>query len=422
VVFIGIGLLIGAVRVYHFNEATVGRWDLLTDKVKALHGQICREVDYRRDKIQYTVCTDYGKLLVVGDLYPRFEYGDEVALTGKLVVPEPIETFKYDQYLFRFGITKISYRPQMALVSKGHGVLAMLFKGKMILLEQINRMYHEPFGSLIAGLVVGYRGGLADDLLEQFRVTGLTHIIAISGSNVALVVILLERLLIVVPKRVRLWLSIGGIGVFCVFVGLSASVVRAAIMGSLVLVARYFGRDNNVLNVLLLTAAVMALFVPPILANDAGFQLSFMAVVGILVFGKKVEMYFLWLKKWPMLKEAMVLTLAAQMGTLPLSLYLFQLLPLHSLLVNVTVVPLLPVAIMLACASLGVGVVFPLVGRLIAVVTSVILKLILVVVATFADLKFLVWEFDVRTAQIAALVCGVGVIWLGISVLRQEGL
>jgi competence protein ComEC len=191
-------------------------------------------------------------------------------------------------------------------------------------------------------------------LAEAFRATGMTHVIAISGFNIALLAGLLvsasEKLF---SKRVAVVIAVLGVAIYTVLVGADASVVRAAIMGSLYLIAnRWLGRPNYALASLFLAAIVMTLF-NPLTLWDVGFQLSFAATLGLMLYGDPFIQWTRarlthWLDKpivdklMGFLSEAVIITIAAQILTLPLMIAYFHQLSLISFLANALILPAQP--------------------------------------------------------------------------------
>ena len=129
----------------------------------------------------------------------------------------------------------------------------------------------------MAGLLYGERSGLPLELADNFSRTGVSHIIAVSGYNISIVALALMSLFINLglARPRAFWLVVAGIILFVIFTGAGASVVRAGIMGLIVLLAGQLGRLSRIGNVLIFTAALMLLFNPYVLIWDAGFQLSF---------------------------------------------------------------------------------------------------------------------------------------------------
>lgn len=414
VLFLLLGVLLAGARIYVHEAQDKNRLDLLEGEHVELEGNICKEVDYRRTDTRYTVCLDWNKktnekikekVLVNFDLYPRFEFGQRVSLTGKASVPGLIEDFHYDWYLKRFGIRYVFYKPVLRVVEneKSEHWLGWLFVLKNWFIARLNQEFQEPFASFLAGLLLGYRGGLGEELLVNFQRVGLTHIIAISGANIALVILLLEKMLFFVPKKARFVLLIFGLVGFCLLVGMSASVVRAAIMGSMIMMARYFGRDTDTWFVLLFTAGIMTWFVPEILAYDAGFQLSFLALIGIVVFAEKLTLIIGKLIKPGLLLETLVMTLSAQFGTMSLSILLFKQFSLISVLANILVVPMLPLATLLG----GLVVLFAdlkFLSGIFVFIDSLLLAVIVKVVSILASIPYVVLIFaNTKTANVVAL-------------------
>ncbi len=189
-----------------------------------------------------------GRLRVKRDRFPRFEYGDLVEVKGKLETPENFEDFNYAGYLARHGVYSVVSFADVRKVGEGDGDL---FWGSLVSMRKffegrLNVILHEPYSSFMAGLLMGSRKGIPQEVLDDFQVTGLTHIIAISGYNITILIIFVSGVLGFLERRVQVWLSVGLIVAFTILVGASAAVVRAAIMGVLGLMAKFVGRKQFV--------------------------------------------------------------------------------------------------------------------------------------------------------------------------------
>lgn len=377
-------------------------------------GIIIDEPDVRIDRVNYIIRTEaYGNIFAKSDLYPRFSYGDKVKVTCKIEIPEPIEDFRYDMYLARMGVFYVCQQPFIEVVEEGAGspffIAVFSFKNKLA--EQIQLLWHEPYASFMAGLLYGYRGGLGK-LNELFSRTGVTHIVAISGYNITMVSTILSTLLVraYVPRKKAFYAIIAGIIVFVIFTGASASVVRAGIMGCVVLLAKHLGRMSRIANVLVFTAVIMNVENPFVLMYDAGFQLSFLSTCGLVYVSPLIQIYT---KKWPEwggIKETVEATLAATLATLPLILFQFGRLSLVSLPVNVLILWLIPWIMLAGFVAVVVGSVFFPLGSWIAALAWAGMRYIVWVVSWFSGLSFA--AVDVRVAWWGMVGMYVGLVWL----------
>lgn len=377
---------------------------------------VVREPDVRIDSVKYVVAIDEGRhtgelVYISAELYPRYEYGDALALTCELERPEAFEDFRYDMYLASRGVFLTCNRPSINLVQeeKQSNLFRSLYVFKTQVAEQINQLWPEPYGSFMAGLLYGYRGGLGS-LQEQFNITGVTHIVAISGYNITIVsTILLSFLISLRVRRQRaFWIVVLGISVFVLFVGASASVVRAGIMGILVLLARQMGRLSSIGNVLVLTAVIMTVWNPYVLLWDAGFQLSFLATMGLVYIAPLIEKPF---KKIPEafgVRESIVATLAATIITLPLILFQFGRLSIVSPIVNVLILPFIPFIMSIGfIATLLSFVLFPI-GQFVGFVAYGGMAYIVGVVRWFFSLPFAAVEVSI---PFVFVIVSYGILW-----------
>lgn len=345
---------------------------------------IVDEPDVRADMIKYTFELKgfVGKVLVNAARYPVYEYGDCFELSGRLDDPGVFDDFDYARYLARYGIYKLIDRPKVSFLyhENLNWFMSYLFWMKSGFERSLNSSYAEPHASLLAGLILGSRRGIDEDLLQQFNASGLTHIIAISGYNITLLIVIINMLFAFFSRRLRVVLSLIFIVVFCLFVGASAAVLRASIMGGISLMALYFGRIYFVELAFILAAFLMALWNPRIILDDIGFQLSFLATGGLIYFGEKIMAFLSFLPKKFLLRESAAMTLAAQVLALPIILYDFGRLSLISPIANIFVLPFIPYAMLFGF----LGLFFP--GA--DFVAYLILELILSFISFFSSLPF----------------------------------
>lgn len=375
----------------------------------------------RIEQVNYIVDTkQYGKVYFKHDLYPRYEYGDELAITCKLQKPEPQEDFRYDMYLARYGVFYTCNRPKIEKTGEGKGnvVFENILTFKSTLADHVNSLWHEPHASFMAGLLYGYRGGLGS-LQELFSITGVTHIVAISGYNISLIATILSKFFIslYIPRKRAFFCIVIGIALFVIFTGMSASVVRAGIMGCLVLLAKQLGRASRVANVMVFTAVIMVAQNPFILLWDAGFQLSFLSTLGLVYVSPVIQKYVEKVPEVFGLKETMIATLSATIATLPLILSQFGRLSIVSLPVNMLILWIIPWMMMVGFLAVVISFIYFPAASLVASVGWLGLTYIIVVVQWFAGLRFA--AVDVRVAWY--VMVGLYVLMVLMFIMRKEG-
>jgi len=255
-------------------------------------------------------------------------------------------------------------------------------------LNQINSLFPEPHASFEAGLLVGARKGIPPDLMEQFNTTGLTHIIAISGYNITIVIVFVLWMLKRLPRMTGFTAAIASIILFTLFVGASPAVVRASIMGILGLIALNYGRQNNIHLTVLWSAAIMVAWNPKILVYDVGFQLSFMAVMGLIYVAPYFENYSKKLPTTFAIREAIIMTLAAQVMALPIIVYNFERLSLIAPISNLLVAFAIPPAMFFGFIAVLISFVFPPLGLLFAYPAWGILSYIIKVIELTASVPY----------------------------------
>lgn len=318
---------------------------------------IVETVDPRDDHQKITLKTEtYGSILFNLDLYTNVLPGDFLHVSGILQSPSEETGISYEEYLAKSHIWALLERPQLLSLEMGSFSLdRSLFLLRQTLEDRIQRIFFEPEASFVSGLLLGFRKGIPEELSNAFQIVGLTHILAVSGYNISLVIAFILWIFRFLPFPFRLVLSTFFVVLFVLFVGASAAVVRAGIMGLLSLSALFSGRKSQAYFALFWTAFFMLLINPSLLLWDIGFQLSFAATLGLLLFVPLFSTFFSSSEKSSFFKEAFLVTLASQCLTAPLIAYHFERFSLISFLANVLVAPLIPLAMLTSALGLLFG-------------------------------------------------------------------
>lgn len=318
-----------------------------------------------------------------------WQYGDRLVLDGRPVSPPGAsdnQGFSYGEYLARQGIFSYIVYPRVWLIEHGAGnpLLTVIYQLRMRAYREIYRLFPAPEAPLLAGILLGIESDIPSDLARAFQDTGTAHIIAISGFNIAILAALFSGLFTRLLGNFlsRWWilvLTILSISIYTVLAGAGASVIRAAVMGSLGLLGVQLGRRStgaSGLNTLVFAAAVMCLAVPR-LPWDASFQLSFAATLGLMLYATPLQVGFTHLASLRLpvplvqklsgpVSEYVLFTLAAQLTTLPVILYYFQRLSLSAMLVNPLVLPVQPLIMILSGLAVLVGIILAPIGQFLA--------------------------------------------------------
>ncbi len=331
-----------------------------------------------------------GRVLVYGpDVWLTGARAGQIwQFSGRLVQWPVGGVFSYRDYLFNQGARAILQADQRQLVaSQPQNWWFYLVNGQERLSRALANSLPEPAASLAGPLVWGGAGRLSAEWRQRLAITGLSHITAVSGFNISLLLVLFIDNFIVLgwPRR---WATISAslvIAIYVLVIGAPASAVRAGIFGLLLVWGRYCGRLGRSGHLLLISAAVMLAVNPFYFWGDLGFSLSFAAVFGLLYW---TESWQRWLQRIPLLRqkvisESLAVTLAAQVWTWPLIFWQFGQISLIAPLANLLVVWALPwltvfllLASPLACLWSSAGVfIFAPAGWLLNILLAIIAKL-----------------------------------------------
>ena len=431
----GLFMLLGAMRYVvalpRFDERSVSTYN--DQGSSTLVGVVIAEPDVRDTYVNLRLRAERlsledggtievkGLVLVRAPRYPERFYGERLRVLGRLDTPPVFETFSYRDYLARSGIHSIVQWAWIEVLERGQGnpLFSRMLSFKRYTQRVIANILPEPCASLLSGILLGLDHGLPADLAAAFRTTGTSHIIAISGFNLAIVSGFVSRLAVrLVGRRYAAWFSTAAIAVYTLFVGASAAVVRAAVMGSIAVWGQHLGRQNSSPNALFATALLMTAWNPHTLW-DLGFLLSFTATLGLIALADPLQKRFVGMvadvlpARWVepvgrVLNESFVLTVCAQLTTLPVIIYHMRSLSLVTLLSNVLILPAQQqVMVWGAVATLG-GLLWLPLGRVLGWVAWLFLGYTIWTVE---------WTADLPHAEIELGSVRLGVVWAWYALL-----
>ena len=312
-----------------------------------------------------------GGVLMRTAPFPRYDYGDLLELRGELETPPTFDDFDYREYLLRRGIGSLIAYPRVSVLAhdQGSAFRAALIDARASLSGALAAALPEPEASLAAGVLLGKRVDLPPDLTEDMNATGTSHLVAVSGQNVTLVAgLLMAALAWAIGRRPAAWLALAAVIGYSLLVGGEPSVVRAAIMGALYVIATALGRQSSGPIALALAGAVMTA-IDPQAVHEVSFQLSFAATLGLMTLGSLLVTRAQALAQrssavaaFPLTRPAIELaavTLAAIAFTLPITAVNFQRVSLVAPLANLLAVPAFLLVAVTAALTAVVGAMLP---------------------------------------------------------------
>lgn len=332
-----------------------------------------------------------GRMLAVLPRDVSVQYGDTVSLRGVFEEPQSFETptgrvFDYPGYLRARGISAVMQRAALQSVEEGSaGVLRTLYQVKHAFERALERVMHEPMAALMEGFLLGEKSGLPKSLTQAFVISGLIHVVVLSGYNIGVVSEWTLRFFALLFRRRTALASAALVVVlFALMAGGGMATARAAVMGLIAILARYLNRPTIALRSLFFAAVAMVLYNPLVLF-DVGFVLSVLATFGLIALGNWTETKLGWLPAGGVRSTAAT-TIAVQLFVLPALLYYTGVLSFVSVPVNVLVLPFIPLAMLLGFVAGLLALIHPFLALLPALAADVLLRAMIWCAETAASL------------------------------------
>ena len=338
--------------------------------------------------------------VTLGHRAPAVRYGDIVELCGRLEAPPELAGLDYPEYLARQGIHAVIGFPSATVLEEGRGswVVSHVFTLRHRLAESLRRSLSEPQTSLAQAILLGLRSELRPGVREDFVTTGTSHLLAISGLHVGVLLILAlaASTAVLGGGRWALATPLCAIWLYALLTGMAPPVVRAAIMGSLYLGGRLTGRQSAGLPALSAAAGTMAGLEPRLLL-DVSFQLSFAAVASLVLLAAPITDGLNSLATERLGRQegalrvlrgfntALAVGIAATIGTLPLIAFAFNSVSLVGIPVTMLALPAVPLMLVGSAAAAFLGILWQPLGQMAGLLAWAPLSYLLALVHTVAS-------------------------------------
>lgn len=283
----------------------------------------------------------------------QLTYSDRILIKGGLDAVEPPTNphqFDYRKYLANQGVYHSTYKPshEWKMLEKGRGNplyrAAYDLRSRFLTIFRDNGISGDEY-AVVSALILGYRDTLDDDLRQKFAAAGAMHVLCVSGLHVGIIYLIISGMLGFMKRKkwmsvLRVILILLIIWCYAMITGFSPSVLRASTMFSFVTFGTSMKRHTNIYNTLA-ASAFLLLLINPYMITQVGFQLSYVAVLGIVAM--QPYLYKLWVPDWWLLDKAwaiITVSIAAQLATFPIAVHYFHQFPAFFLLTNLIVIPL----------------------------------------------------------------------------------
>jgi len=356
-----------------------------------------------------------GTTLLSVPRYPTYKYGDVLLVTGRPQTPPQLNDFDYKGYLAQQGIYSTMPYPKIEILERGKGFkpLAWVYSARDHLSQSLAKVLSEPQASLAQAIVLGIRANIPPSVSADFNHTGTAHLLAISGLHLSILAgILISAGIWLFGRRryLYIWLALGTIWLYAVITGMHPPVVRGAIMASLFLIAELLGRQRSAITSLAFAAAIMVGISPQILWN-ASFQMSFMAMVGLILvaplfqtLGRKAVNATLGDRPGvPVantITDSLGVSLGAVIGVLPLVAYYFGIISFVSSPATFVALPALPWIIITGALASSLGLIAPPAAQVIGWLAWLFLSYLLLAVKAFAAIPLSFLQVSLHNTNI----------------------
>ncbi len=355
----------------------------VTEEFSHFRGTVIEQPDLREESARFVLS---GGLLLVTERHAGYRYGDILDVKGRIVPPEPFDGFDYPGYLAKDGIRLVAYHPEVETVGHKRTIWSIPIALKERAVANLRSSLPEPHSSIAAAILLGEKRGISSGWQVKLSAAGIRHVTAVSGLHVTVAAAIATALFAGLGRRRSALFVIVIIFLFVLMTGMQSSAIRAGLMGGCLVVAGLVGRMSSSHRNVLLVASLMLLFNPLLLKHDIGFQLSFLAVIGIIHLSPSIGKRLGFLP--PIARDVTAMSLSAYIFTLPVALHHFGQASLVFPATNLLIVPILHVLMIFGLAFVFLSFVFAPFASVIAIPLWILLSYLIGVVSIFSGLPW----------------------------------
>lgn len=414
IILVVVFFAVGGYRVSSIDK--INNADHLLEAEHIFTGVIIKEPDKREHNTNYVVRVDeYNSLFrITLPRYPILEFNNSINFSGKISAPKTFENengiaFDYPKFLAKDGIAYTMFYPKIISIEENVpenfsqkiwiNFYKNLIKIKSKFSISLQKELKEPQAGLAAGILIGSKQALGAELLEHFRRAGLIHLVVLSGYNVTIIADAIRNLLAGLPTLYAKSLSIFFIFSFAILTGASATTIRASIMAIISVLAFSTSRKYQVNRALWVAGFLMVFQNPRILTGDPGFQLSFVATLGLIHISPRISQRLKFITERLQIREIVSTTIATQIAVLPLLIKMTGEVSLLAIISNLLVLPLMPMVMLLSAITGAFSFLGPML-KIVSLISYVILSFIILVAEKTSSLSFAVIKISLNNFPI----------------------
>lgn len=344
----------------------------------------------------------------------KFKIGDKINIFGEYSIPDVSRNyggFNYRYYLNSietYGTIKV--KKYDLISNKTKNIIYMLQNS---ITENLNKLLSKNQAGILNGMLIGETNGISDKVIDDFKNSGITHLLAVSGSNIVLVIVISKFIFSKIFGKKHSWVFIISFIIFFVCVsGASPSVVRAALMAILEILAGLLIKKSNSINNLFLSALII-LLINPVSIINVGFILSFAGTIGILLLSEQISKKLKKYIKIDMLLENLSVTLSAQIILFPIMAYFFNSISLISLITNLLVLPISSILTVMGLMLFVLSTIYFPLAKLISIPLKYLINYIMIIAKACSKLSFL--NITVSTPSVFEIILYYTIVWMIIN-------
>lgn len=334
--------------------------------------------------------TRLGVVLLHAPSSYELNYGDLLKIDGKLLPPRNFDTFDYREYLKRFHIQTILQHPsRIEILEKrthGNALLRTAEKTRNKLASNLDSSLPQPHSRIAMGILLGIKNELPEWTQNDFKRSGLQHLLVVSGFNVAVVILIISILFKRLGRRIVFVGNLFAILFFVAMTGAEAPVIRAALMGGITGWAVALGRFSETRNLVFLSAVLIGLWNPRIVLSDIGFWLSATATLGIVLGTPLLEKRLSFLPEKFGCRTILAVTIVAQISVFPILSLTFGTFPYAGFLSNLLAEPLIPIGMGFSFLASLTGPFSEIIAKIVSIPAFLVLETLLHIAQIFGKI------------------------------------